>query len=109
MTNSSTELSDMAGSKESLRRRGSFDHEPHPHLDDNDDDTKKLLSKQDRLGSFSKEPKKANADVSSVCSRQTACIALTVIVGGLFMVIGTRKQGESRGRNSEIPYFKDFG
>ena len=107
MTNSSTELSDMA-SKESLRRRGSFDHEPHPHLDDNDD-TKKLLSKQDRLGSFSKEPKKAIADVSSVCSRQTACIALTVIVGGLFMVIGTRQQGESRGRNSEIPYFKDFG
>ena len=89
-----TEESDMT-SRVSVRKRSSTGHGPH-HDDDahSDDDMQELLSASDYTidASLSKQPKQSSVEISCSSTR-IACIALTLLVGGLLLVLGTGQPG----------------
>jgi len=116
------ELSDM-GNMEAVRKRGGggaavgrgleLEEQPSSTTDDHHD--MHALLGDSSVGSFSKEPKQQSA-AASASSNPTVCIAVTLILGGLFLVMFAGKGGEgalnekkNKQRGSSFSRIFDFG
>ena len=91
------EESDMAASREFVRKRNSTSTSNGPHRDGDehdDDDRQTLLPASDSMdGSLSKLPKQSSVNIASCSSSsRIACIALAVLVGGLVLLLGSGPQ-----------------